>query len=93
MTPSAAPPTAHLKAPNTDDALKAIKATMEAKLKALEAGKHVYSEKPFTTDLEKAKILTGIAESKGLRISCAPSNALSPAVQTLWKIVDDGVTR
>lgn len=37
MRPTVAPPAAHIKPPNTDDALKAIKATMEAKLKALEA--------------------------------------------------------
>ncbi len=58
---------------------------------ALDAGKHVYSEKPFTTTMEDARELVELAARKDLRVSCAPSNALSPAVQTLWKAVTDGV--
>ncbi|MEM8729302.1 MAG: Gfo/Idh/MocA family oxidoreductase [Pseudomonadota bacterium] len=57
---------------------------------ALDAGKHVYSEKPFTTTMEDAQTLAKLARKKGLRLSCAPSNALSATVQTLWKAVDDG---
>ncbi|MBW4710797.1 Gfo/Idh/MocA family oxidoreductase [Roseobacter sp. YSTF-M11] len=57
---------------------------------ALEAGKHVYSEKPFVTDMGEARALADLAAEKGLRLSCAPSNALSATVQTLWKAVEDG---
>jgi predicted dehydrogenase len=57
---------------------------------ALEAGKHVYSEKPLVTDMAQARALADLAAAKGLRLSCAPSNALSPTVQTLWKAVTDG---
>jgi predicted dehydrogenase len=57
---------------------------------ALEAGKHVYSEKPFVTDLTEAHDLAALAKQKGLRLSCAPSNALSATSQTMWKIVEDG---
>jgi predicted dehydrogenase len=57
---------------------------------ALEAGKHVYSEKPFVTDLDAARALVALAEAKGLRIGCAPSNALSATAQTMWKAVSDG---
>ena len=57
---------------------------------ALEAGKHVYSEKPLVTDMAEAQALADLATEKGLRLSCAPSNALSPTVQTLWKAVNDG---
>lgn len=57
---------------------------------ALEAGKHVYSEKPLVTDMEQARTLVALAAEKRLRLSCAPSNALSPTVQTLWKAVTDG---
>lgn len=57
---------------------------------ALEAGKHVYSEKPLVTDMGAARALADLAAAKGLRLSCAPSNALSPAVQTLWKATHDG---
>jgi predicted dehydrogenase len=57
---------------------------------ALEAGKHVYSEKPLVTDMAEAHALADLAAEKGLRLSCAPSNALSATVQTLWKAVEDG---
>ena len=57
---------------------------------ALEAGKHVYSEKPLVTKLEQAKELFEIAERRGLTLSVAPCNALSPTSQTMWKAVTDG---
>jgi len=67
-----------------------IEAHAEVTRAILEAGKHVYCEKPFTTSLEEARALAKLAEEKGVRLSCAPSNALSPTVQTLWKAVQDG---
>ncbi|MEM9761083.1 MAG: Gfo/Idh/MocA family oxidoreductase [Pseudomonadota bacterium] len=57
---------------------------------ALEAGKHVYCEKPLTPTLEEADALFAIAEARGLHVSCAPSNVLGHSVQTLWKAVQDG---
>ncbi len=57
---------------------------------ALEAGKHVYSEKPLTTTLAEAQDLASLAEARGLRLSAAPSNALSPTVQTMWNVVEQG---
>jgi predicted dehydrogenase len=56
----------------------------------LESGKHLYCEKPFVTDMAEAHALVVLAESRGLRIGCAPSNMLSASSQTLWKIVADG---
>ena len=58
---------------------------------ALEAGKHVYSEKPLTLDMEEARALTALAAEKGLTLSCAPSNALGDTTQTMWRAVRDGV--
>ena len=46
---------------------------------ALEAGKHVYSEKPLAMDLGEAEALVALAQSKGLVLASAPSNALSDA--------------
>ena len=57
---------------------------------ALEAGKHVYSEKPLTTDLEQARKLFALAEANGLYLCCAPSNVLGDTAQTKWKAVEDG---
>lgn len=57
---------------------------------ALLAGKHVYSEKPFTHDISQAKELVDLAKKKGLILSGAPCNILSDTVQTMWKSVLDG---
>jgi predicted dehydrogenase len=57
---------------------------------ALLAGKHVYSEKPLVTDMEQARELFALAEARGLRLSCAPSNAMGDTTQTMWKAVRDG---
>jgi predicted dehydrogenase len=57
---------------------------------ALMAGKHVYSEKPLVTEMAEARALFELAEDRGLRLSCAPSNAMSDTVQTMWKAVRDG---
>lgn len=57
---------------------------------ALEAGKHVYNEKPLATDLDDAKALLELAQSKGLRVACAPSTFLGAAVQTCRKLIDEG---
>ncbi|MEM7522734.1 MAG: Gfo/Idh/MocA family oxidoreductase [Pseudomonadota bacterium] len=57
----------------------------------LEAGKHVYSEKPLAMDLDEARDLVSIAEARGLEIAGAPSSVLGGAAQTLWRAVRDGV--
>jgi len=67
-----------------------IESHYEVTRAALAAGKHVYSEKPLVTDMKEARELFDLASSKGLRLSCAPSNAMSDTVQTLWKAVRDG---
>ena len=51
----------------------------------LEAGKHVYSEKPFAMEMAQAEELVDIASSKGLYLSSAPCSLLSETAQTLWK--------
>ncbi len=57
---------------------------------ALLAGKHVYSEKPFTHEILQAQELVDLAKKKGLMLSGAPCNILSDTVQTMWKSVLDG---
>lgn len=67
-----------------------IEAHHEVTRAALEAGKHVYSEKPLVTDMAEAEALFALAARKGVHLSCAPSNALSPTSRTMWKAVSDG---
>lgn len=57
---------------------------------ALEAGKHVYSEKPLATDLGEARALVELAHARGLRIAAAPCNVLGESAQTAWKAIRNG---
>jgi predicted dehydrogenase len=70
--------------------LTSIESHFEVSRAALLAGKHVYSEKPVAPDFEQARALFGLADRLGLRLSCAPSNAMSDSIQTMWKAVRDG---
>jgi predicted dehydrogenase len=57
----------------------------------LEAGKHVYSEKPLGMTLDEAKTLVALAEQKNVLLASAPCNMLSATAQTIWKAIQDGV--
>ena len=48
----------------------------EINLRALEAGKHVYTEKPFEVTREDARKVLSLAAEKGLRTGCAPDTFL-----------------
>lgn len=58
--------------------------------KMLLAGKHVYTEKMFTTELEKAKELVKLADEKGLYLGVAPDTILGAGTQTARKVLDAG---
>lgn len=51
---------------------------------ALEAGKHVYSEKPLALSHADALELYSLSKQKGLRLSAAPCSLLGESAQTLW---------
>lgn len=57
----------------------------------LEAGKHVYSEKPLAMDLAEAEELVALAEEKGLYISSAPCTFLGETAQTMWKALQEKI--
>lgn len=58
--------------------------------RALEAGKHVYSEKPLAMTLEDARSLVELAERSGLVLASAPCTLLGEAAQTMWRALRRG---
>jgi predicted dehydrogenase len=59
-------------------------------LAALEAGKHVYNEKPLTLALEDARQMLDLARAKNLRVGCAPDTFLGGGLQTCRELIDAG---
>ncbi len=57
----------------------------------LEAGKHVYSEKPLVLTLEEGETLRALAASKNLRVGCAPDTFLGGAHQLARARIDEGL--
>ena len=56
----------------------------------LEAGKHVYSEKPMALESHEARELVELADRHGLRLACSPSTFLGEAQQTVGAIIRTG---
>lgn len=56
----------------------------------LEAGKHLYSEKPFAIRLEDAHDLIALAEARGLAVGCAPDTFLGEGHQATRRLIDAG---
>jgi predicted dehydrogenase len=57
---------------------------------ALEAGKHVYSEKPMALEAAEARELVALARRQGLRLACSPATFLGEAQQTVGSIIRRG---
>ena len=66
------------------------KAHVPTAMQALEAGKHVYLEKPLGVDRDEGRKLADAAKRTGLRVGCAPDTFMGAAIQTCRKLVDDG---
>ncbi len=62
----------------------------EVALAALEAGKSVYSEKPFALSRDEGRPVLELAREKGLLVGCAPDTFLGAGGQTARKLIDDG---
>ena len=60
-------------------------------MRTLNAGKHLYSEKPISLTLEDLDELIACADAKGLRIGSAPDVCLGPVPQTAKKLLDESV--
>ena len=57
----------------------------------LEAGKHVYVEKPISTVAQEAKDLTDVADEKGLVLMVGHLLLYHPAVNRLKMLIEEGV--
>ena len=57
---------------------------------ALEAGKHVYSEKPLAADWDEGRELVALAEQKGLLLGGAPDTFMGAGIQTCRQLIDAG---
>lgn len=62
----------------------------ELNKKALNAGKHVWSEKPMANTYAEGKALLELAKSKGLRIWGAPAVVNSPQFEFMSKAIQEG---
>jgi len=57
---------------------------------ALEAGKHVHSEKPMAGSYAEARELVDLADARGVRLSCSPITFMGDAQETAWGLVESG---
>jgi predicted dehydrogenase len=58
---------------------------------ALENGKHVFVEKPFTSNVAQAEDLINLAEQKNLKIMVDHTFLFTGAVRKIHKLLDEGV--
>jgi predicted dehydrogenase len=62
----------------------------EVTLAAIEAGKHVVSEKPLATSMEDAARIRERAAARKVVVGCAPDTFLGPGFQTSLALLRDG---
>lgn len=65
-------------------------AHFEVSKAALEAGKHVYSEKPFALSVEEGRELAALAAAANLRLGSAPDTFLGGSHQLARSLIDSG---
>jgi predicted dehydrogenase len=61
----------------------------EVTQRCLEAGKHVYSEKPLAMDVVGATELVTLAERMNVSLAVAPCSVLGETAQTIWKALNE----
>lgn len=88
-----APPDEIIHDPNIDIILNLTipAAHSDISIKALQAGKHVYSEKPFVTDLVDGEKILALAKQKNLLVGNAPDTFMGGRWQTVRKLCDDKI--
>lgn len=65
-------------------------AHVEVNLRAIEAGKHVFCEKPFALNSADGERVLAAAKKQHVLIGCAPDTFLGAAIQTCRKVIDAG---
>ncbi|ERI38385.2 oxidoreductase [Arthrobacter sp. AK-YN10] len=65
-------------------------AHVEVATLAVNAGKHVWSEKPFSLDRESGLGLLKAADAAGVRLGCAPDTFLGAGLQTARRMIERG---
>lgn len=65
-------------------------AHMDVCMQVLEAGKHVYVEKPLAVSLEDGRRILDYAKSKNLRVGSAPDTFLGAGIQTCLRLIKEG---
>jgi len=60
-------------------------------LKALDAGKHLYTEKSMATSMEVADAMIDKAKKTGLKLACAAPVMLSPLNVAVKRLMDSGI--
>lgn len=67
-----------------------IPSHFEVNLAGLQAGKHVYTQKPMTTTVEESTVLIQEAEQRGLKLGCAPEHTVRPLIRQIKELIAQG---
>lgn len=63
----------------------------ELQVRALQSGKHVYTEKPLALTRADGERVVRLGRDTGLRVGCAPDTFLGAGIQTCRKVIDEGL--
>jgi predicted dehydrogenase len=66
-------------------------AHVEVGTRALQAGKHVFAEKPLALSVTEGRPMLDLAARLGLRVGSAPDTVLGTGIQTARQLLDEGV--
>ncbi|MET8005670.1 Gfo/Idh/MocA family protein [Nonomuraea glycinis] len=90
--PYAGPPADVLRLPEVELVLNLTVPAAHAEVAraAVAAGKHVYNEKPLTSDPGSARDLLAAAGRAGVRVGGAPDTFLGEGLQTMLRLLDAG---
>ncbi len=82
-----------ISSPDTDviTVITPVSSHYELTKAALEAGKHVFVEKPFTASAAQAEELVELAEKKGLKIMVDHTFLFTSAVKKIKEIIDEDI--